>query len=155
MNPSVGFRSLRIAGAGIVLRGAGASTPDNPYPENSLSSFRKAIAPGANGIELDVELTSDGRLIVMHDDMLDRTATCTGCVSAYTLAEVRECNLLDGDGQPTIEVPPPPPESYDAVQDDALVNVWTVPRAADMQSATNEGVTAIVTDESAVLVGYE
>ncbi len=109
--------------ANIGHRGAGVSGPDNPFPENSLPSFREAIAQGADGIELDVELTADGELVVMHDDTLDRTTTCTGCVSAYTLAETQECQLLDGNGQPTDQVPPTLPESYGAVPPDAIVNV--------------------------------
>lgn len=109
--------------ANIGHRGTGLTRPASPYPENSISAFQAAMAQGADGIELDVELTSDGGLIVMHDDTLDRTTTCTGCVSAYTLAEARACLLLDGDGQPTDEHPPTLDETYAALPDDALVNV--------------------------------
>jgi len=109
--------------ANIGHRGTGLTRPASPYPENSISAFQAAMAQGADGIELDVELTSDGGLIVMHDDTLDRTTTCTGCVSAYTLAEAQACLLLDGNGQPTDEHPPTLEETYAALPDDALVNV--------------------------------
>jgi len=109
--------------ANIGHRGVGVNTAGNPFPENSLPSFREAIALGANGIELDVELTADGRLVVMHDDSLNRTTTCTGCVSAYSFADVRTCHLLDGDGVPTDEIPPTLAETFAVLPSDALVNV--------------------------------
>jgi len=62
-------------------------------------------------------------LIVMHDDTLDRTTDCTGCVSAMTFDEVRSCRLLDGEGQPTEERPPTLSEVYEAIGGDALINV--------------------------------
>jgi len=109
--------------ANIGHRGAGINRPGNPFPENSVSSFQEAMRQGADGIELDVEITADGGLLVMHDDTLDRTTTCTGCLSAYTLADAQACLLLDGDGQPTDEHPPTLAESYASLPDDALVNV--------------------------------
>ncbi|MEW6268657.1 MAG: glycerophosphodiester phosphodiesterase family protein [Thermodesulfobacteriota bacterium] len=109
--------------ANVGHRGTGMTRPGHPFPENSVSSFREAIRQGADGIELDVEITADGGLVVMHDDTLERTTTCTGCVSAYTLDEVRACLLLDGDGRPTAEHPPTLEESYAALPDDALMNV--------------------------------
>jgi glycerophosphoryl diester phosphodiesterase len=109
--------------ANIGHRGTGTSRPGHPHPENSLSSFQAAIEQGADGIELDVELTADGELVVMHDDTVDRTTTCTGCVSAFTLAQVQACLLLDGDGGVTAEHPPTLDEIYAILPSDALVNV--------------------------------
>lgn len=43
------------------------------YPENTLLSFQKAIEYGADGIELNVHLTKDGRIVVCHDETIDRT----------------------------------------------------------------------------------
>lgn len=120
----VGARVAALApAANIGHRGAGTSNPGNPFPENSISSFREAMAQGADGVELDVELTADGELVVMHDDTLDRTTTCTGCVSAKTLAEIRQCRLLDGDGNVLDEAPPTLEESFAALPPDAIVNV--------------------------------
>src|SRR5512134_2107488 len=87
-------------------RGLGPTRTGNPYPENSLAAFRAAIDAGTDALEMDSELTLDGQLILMHDDTVDRTTECSGCVSALTFDEVRNCHLLDGNGQPTQEIPP-------------------------------------------------
>lgn len=65
--------------------------------ENSIASFSRARDLGADGVELDVQLTADGRLIVMHDPSLDRTTTCTGAVRSRKLAELRTCTLRNGE----------------------------------------------------------
>ena len=57
-------------------------------PENTLISFQKAIELGVDGIELDVHLTSDNHLVVIHDNTLDRTTSGTGLVSSFTLSEL-------------------------------------------------------------------
>ncbi|GFZ48797.1 hypothetical protein JCM24511_06546 [Saitozyma sp. JCM 24511] len=49
-------------------------------PENTLASFRAAIAEGADGIESDVHATSDGVVLMFHDPTLDRTTTGTGLI---------------------------------------------------------------------------
>lgn len=124
VNFTVRRRIQRLApAANIGHRGTGPTRVGHPHPENSLSSFAAAMADGADGIELDVELTSDGQLVVMHDDTLDRTTNCAGCVNAFTLAQVQACLLLDGDGIPTAEYPPTLAEVYAALPADALVNV--------------------------------
>src|SRR5690349_21746061 len=48
------------------------------YPENTLEAYRKAIELGVEMIECDVNITSDGKLVMMHDPTLDRTTTGTG-----------------------------------------------------------------------------
>ncbi|NMB12546.1 MAG: glycerophosphodiester phosphodiesterase [Firmicutes bacterium] len=58
-------------------------------PENTLASFRKAIDMGATMLELDVHLTKDGELVVIHDHELARTTTGSGLVEDMTLTEVR------------------------------------------------------------------
>ena len=58
-------------------------------PENTLASFAGALEVGAELVELDVQLTADGRVIVLHDPTLDRTTTGRGDVRRMTLAEVR------------------------------------------------------------------
>jgi len=60
-------------------------------PENTLASFEKAISfAHVDAIELDVHSTKDGRVVVIHDDTLDRTTTGLGPIGALTLARVRE-----------------------------------------------------------------
>jgi glycerophosphoryl diester phosphodiesterase len=58
-------------------------------PENTLEAFRTAVEAGAGGLELDVHLTRDGHVVVIHDDTLDRTTDGTGAVAGMTLDELR------------------------------------------------------------------
>ena len=57
------------------------------YPENTMSAFEKAAQlQGLAGIELDIQMTKDGQIVVIHDERVDRTTDVTGCVQDYTLA---------------------------------------------------------------------
>ncbi len=58
------------------------------YPENTMLAFRKAAEAGCDGIELDVQLTKDGKLVVIHDETVDRTTDGTGFVRDYTYEEL-------------------------------------------------------------------
>lgn len=58
-------------------------------PENTLASFASALELGAELVELDVQLTSDGHVVVLHDPTLDRTTDGSGDVRGLTLAELR------------------------------------------------------------------
>lgn len=78
------------------------------YPENTLLAFEKAAAiEGLTGIELDIQLTKEGRMVVFHDEKIDRTTNGTGELRNYTLAELKEFKIDAGDGAyeriPTIE----------------------------------------------------
>ena len=66
------------------------------YPENTLEAYRKAIELGVEMIECDVNITRDGKLVMMHDPTLDRTTTGTGKVSASTWDEIQQ---LDAGGK--------------------------------------------------------
>jgi glycerophosphoryl diester phosphodiesterase len=59
-------------------------------PENTLEAFRQAVQSGAGGLELDVHLTRDGHIVVIHDPTLDRTTNTSGSVAGMTLDELRE-----------------------------------------------------------------
>ena len=59
-------------------------------PENTLLSFQKAVDMNADGVELDIQLTKDGEIVVIHDEWLDRTSNGTGWVKDYTLEELKE-----------------------------------------------------------------
>lgn len=61
-------------------------------PENTLPAFAAAYALGADEIEFDIRLTKDGRLIVSHDDSLERISDGTGCLRDFTLKELKELN---------------------------------------------------------------
>ncbi|MGM9568748.1 MAG: glycerophosphodiester phosphodiesterase [Phascolarctobacterium sp.] len=60
------------------------------YPENTMLAFQKAWEAGADGIELDVQLSKDGQVVIIHDEKLDRTTNGTGNVRDYTLEELRK-----------------------------------------------------------------
>ena len=59
------------------------------HPENTMVSFRAAERAGADGIELDVQLSRDGELVVIHDEKLDRTTNGNGYVKDLTLKELK------------------------------------------------------------------
>lgn len=59
-------------------------------PENTLAAFSEALERGATGIELDVHLSADGRAVVVHDDLLDRTTDGHGPVSRLSFAQLNE-----------------------------------------------------------------
>ncbi len=80
MNPLLAFDRRLVVGH----RGAAAIAP-----ENTLASFRLAVAQGADAIELDVHLTGDGVPVVIHDPDLARTTDRAGAVAALSLAEVQ------------------------------------------------------------------
>ena len=60
--------------------------------ENTLPAFERAIRQGADGVELDVQLTADDIMVVIHDETVDRTTNGSGAVAGHTLAELQ---LLD------------------------------------------------------------
>jgi len=62
------------------------------YPENTMISFQHAAEARFDGIELDVQLTRDGQLVVIHDETVDRTTDGSGKVLSYSLAELRQLN---------------------------------------------------------------
>lgn len=60
------------------------------YPENTLLAFEKAVEAGADGIELDVQLTKDGEVVIIHDETIDRTTDGKGFVADYTYEELKK-----------------------------------------------------------------
>jgi len=58
-------------------------------PENTLRAFEMACDMGADGVELDVQLTRDRQLVVFHDETIDRVTDGSGAVADYTYAELR------------------------------------------------------------------
>ncbi len=105
--PAAGSRAAppsRCAGSGPLLAAhrGGALL----WPENSLLAFRSAIVLGVDFLELDVHLSKDGEVVVIHDPALGRTTTGVGAVRDQMLAELRALRLRDRDGTVTREVIP-------------------------------------------------
>lgn len=61
-------------------------------PENTIPAFEKAVEMGADGIELDVQLTKDGELVVIHDETIDRTSDGSGWVKDLSYAKLSKYN---------------------------------------------------------------
>lgn len=72
-------------------------------PENSLAAIESSIRLGADVVELDVQKTKDGQLILMHDKTLDRTTTGKGKVAEWTLDSIRTLYLkMERHSKPSI-----------------------------------------------------
>jgi glycerophosphoryl diester phosphodiesterase len=82
----------------IAHRGASAHAP-----ENTIAAFRLALEQGADGIELDVMLSKDGQLVVIHDDTVDRTTDGKGAVRDMTLEELKSLDAGEGQRIPTLD----------------------------------------------------
>ena len=75
------------------------------YTENTLLAFEKAAAvSGLTGIELDIQLTRDGEMVVIHDERVDRTTEGMGYVRDYTLSQIKKLHIY-ADDKPSQEVP--------------------------------------------------
>lgn len=61
-------------------------------PEHTLLAYDQALADGADVLELDINETIDGVLVVMHDRTVDRTTDCSGAIKDMTFDEIRECD---------------------------------------------------------------
>ena len=89
-------------------------------PENTLPAFRLAAEMGADGVELDVQLTKDKEIVVCHDEKVDRTSNGAGWIRDLTLAELRSLDFsngnlaFEGTAIPTLE------EVFDLLRDTSL-----------------------------------
>jgi glycerophosphoryl diester phosphodiesterase len=77
------------------------------FPENTLLAFNKAIESGAGMIELDVQMSMDGRLVVIHDESIDRTSDGRGMIRDLTLNELKQFDFAcrAGGGFERQEIP--------------------------------------------------
>jgi len=93
-------------------------------PENTLASFQKAMDMGAQALELDVTLSRDGKVVVIHDDRVDRTSNGSGEVSDLLLADIQKLDAgswfspqFKDEKIPTLE------EVFNLVKEKALINI--------------------------------
>ena len=96
----------------------------NYAPENTLAAFKIALELGADGFELDTQLTSDGHVVVFHDGSVDRTTNGHGKLSNLPLAELRELDAggsfpekFRGERIPTLD------EVFESFGKRAIINV--------------------------------
>lgn len=92
-------------------------------PENSIAAIKKAIEKGVNMVEIDLALTKDNILILMHDQTIDRTTTGKGKPSDYTIAEIKSMYLRDGLGSPTEMKVPTLEEVLDITNGKVFINL--------------------------------
>ena len=107
---------------------AGRSTGNwGKYPENSLPAIARCIEAGIDIVEIDVQKTKDGQLILMHDSKVDRTTDGTGAIADLTLAEIRKLHLrlgVGGTNAPVTKEPVPTLEEVMTLaKDKCMVNL--------------------------------
>jgi len=93
-------------------------------PENTLAAFNLAVGQGADGVELDVKLSSDGHVVVIHDPTVDRTTGGHGHVKDMTLDELKALDAgsffsekFKGEKIPTLE------DVFNSLGKDVLINI--------------------------------
>ncbi|HOZ74064.1 MAG TPA: glycerophosphodiester phosphodiesterase family protein [Flavobacterium sp.] len=101
-------------------------------PENTLASFQKALDLGVDGIELDVHLSLDGKIVVIHDETLDRTTNGKGLVNALTMKTLRTFSIDNEHSIPSLQ------EVLDLIDRRCFVNVEL------KGNATAEPVTSLI-----------
>lgn len=92
-------------------------------PENSILAIENCIKLGVDIVELDVRLTKDSVLVVIHDEKIDRTMTGKGYVRDYTFSELKNMYLKDGLGSKTPHTIPSLEEALHVAQGKILVNI--------------------------------
>ena len=86
-------------------------------PENTFVSIQKALDMQVDGIELDVHLSADGEIIVIHDETIDRTTNGKGFVNALSLRELKAFRIDSKHQIPTLK------EVFDLVNQDCFINI--------------------------------
>ncbi len=86
-------------------------------PENTLASFQKAMELKCDGIELDVHLSADGEIIVIHDETVDRTTDGNGLVSKLSLSEIKALRIEGKHQIPTLS------EVFELVNKKCFINI--------------------------------
>ena len=103
-------------------RGANGSEP-----ENTLVSFQKALEMQVDGIELDVHLSADGELMVIHDETIDRTTNGSGFVNKLSLSQLKYFSIKEKNSNSFLAEPaqqiPTLKEVFELVNQDCFINI--------------------------------
>ena len=86
-------------------------------PENTLISFQKALDMQVDGIELDVHLSADGELIVIHDETVDRTTNGNGLVNTLSSRELKQFRINEHHEIPLLS------EVFELVNKNCFINI--------------------------------
>lgn len=127
------------ANTGISYKNKLLTTPTNDYvmvvahrgcwqnaPENSISAIKDCLSIDVDMVEIDVRKTKDNKLVVIHDESVDRTTNGTGLVTDLTLEDIQSLFLKDRSGDEhalTDEHPPSLREALSAIKGNVLVNL--------------------------------
>lgn len=119
------------------------------YPENTLLAFRKAIEAGACGIELDVHLSKDGEVVVIHDETVDRTASRTlrgsaggsGAVKDMTIEQLKRLDLGDGEQIPTLR------EYFDLIENSDMITNIELKNNKERYEGMEEAVISLIREK--------
>jgi glycerophosphoryl diester phosphodiesterase len=129
-------------------------------PENTFASFERALELGADWIELDVHLTRDGALAVIHDDMVDRTTNGHGLVKDHTLAELKRLDAgawfgsaFAGQRIPTLEGVLVWARKHNAVVDIEIKNAPIY--YAGIETAVVESVDRAAMAEQVIVISFD
>ncbi|MHC0439922.1 glycerophosphodiester phosphodiesterase [Flavobacterium sp. 3-210] len=86
-------------------------------PENTLQAFQKALDLNSDGIELDVHLSADGNVIVIHDETIDKMTNGKGAVNSFSLQELKSFSIAEKHQIPTLK------EVFDLVNKKCFINI--------------------------------
>lgn len=92
-------------------------------PENSLQAIDFALKKGVDIVEIDVKMTADSQLIVMHDKTVDRTTNGKGKIEEMTLEQIKKLRLRQGNGVVTVHAVPTLEEAMSMAKGRGLVNI--------------------------------
>lgn len=92
-------------------------------PENSLQSIQNSIEMGVDMVEIDIRVTKDGKLVLMHDQSINRTTNGKGNVKDWTLEQLKTLYLVDGFGTVTEHKIPTLEEALLLSKDKILINL--------------------------------
>lgn len=107
-----------------------AHTSDPTVPENSIASINASIAAGADVLETDTHITSDGQVVICHDQTINATTNGKGDITGMTLEQIKSYNLTDRNGKVTTEKMPTLEEFLLATRGRVYVNLDYSPRTA-------------------------
>lgn len=149
---------LRGSGGVLIVGHRGGPTRD--YPENAIETFQRTFDAGTRAMEIDVRVTKDGVLILMHDEELDRTTTGMGLVADHTLADIEALFLETYSQTTTFRVPTLKAALEWAVKTGAIVKIdkkretpyEPIIAAIREAKAENNAIVITYTDDQAVEV---
>lgn len=101
------------------------------FPENSIAAIVSAAEMGVDIVEIDIQQTKDGQLILMHDPTLDRTTTGKGKIADWTLDSIRTLRLKNGVGIKTKHKVPTLEEALLAAKGKIMLNLDKADRYFD------------------------